>query len=418
LGTVDESFAARSKRWRERYASGKVSAGVVGQTVSELIQSKQYEEIIACLEQAIIDGKIIQPWMHEVLALAMEAAGRPKAQVERVLLSSQDVIAGDAISMMQLAAHLTRFERYDRAIELYRQASHLDPSRPEPFLQGFDLARRTHNSEALVWAAPEVLTYAWGRDRQQLRREAEQAAADAIPLLVKAGKVAKALQLQEAMRKAKEVDLAVKLEWNGQGDLDLMVEEPTGTECSSVHPFTAAGGVFVHDGYGPNQSNCYDEYLCPLALAGEYKLRVRHVWGEIVGKRARLTITRGKDTPFEQTESQTVVLGKSDAIIRISLTHARRMVADAAVPQPAPKQAGRRDTAGNAILAQLGANPGGIVPNVGGGVVGYQPMVTMISEGVAMNALATISGDRRYVRIGAQPMFSSITDVFTFTPNR
>ena len=47
--------------------------------------------------------------------------------------------------------------------------------------------------------------------------------------------------------------------------------------------------------------------------------------------------------------------------------------------------------------------------------MGYQPIISMISEGIAMNVLATVSGDRRYVRINAAPRFSSITDVFTFS---
>ena len=67
-------------------------------------------------------------------------------------------------------------------------------------------------------------------------------------------------------------------------------------------------------------------------------------------------------------------------------------------------------------MSQISPNPVGVIPNVGaGGAVGYQPVISVISEGVAMNALATVSGDRRYVRINANPSFTSITDVFTFS---
>ncbi len=407
--------AERAKRWREQFESGKVTEATIEELVADLVKSKQYEEVIACLEQAIIGGKIIAPWMHEALALAMQSAGRPKSDIERVLMSNQDLIGGDADSMMKLAAYLTRFERYDRAIELYRQASHLSPDRPEPFIYALDLARRTRNADAVVWSAPEVLAYAWGKEREPIRRGAEQAAADAIPQLMKEGKISKALQLQEAMRKAKELDLVVRLEWNGQGDLDLLVEEPSGTVCSMSNPFTPAGGAFVHDGYGPNQANCYDEYVCPSAMQGEYLLRVRHIRGEVVAKRARLIITRGKNSPNEETETQTVVLGLTDAIVRISLSQGRRVNADAAVPKPV-RQTGRPGTAGTAVLSQISRSPAGNTTNSGSGaVVGYQPVISMISEGIAMNALATVSGDRRYVRINAAPRFSSITDVFTFS---
>jgi hypothetical protein len=36
-------------------------------------------------------------------------------------------------------------------------------------------------------------------------------------------------------------------------------------------------------------------------------------------------------------------------------------------------------------------------------------------EGVSLNAAAVVSGDRRYVRIAATPVFSAITDVLTFS---
>lgn len=414
-----EAIAERTTRWRDRFASDAISPEAVRQTVDDLLKNRQFEEIIACLEQSIIHGKM-QPWMYETLAVSMEAAGRQKTQIERVLLSSQDFSLNDAGSMMVLAAYLTRFERYDRAIELYRQAAHLEPHRPEPFLQALALAKRTRNVDAVVWAAPEVLTYAWGSDRAALRRDAEQAAADAVPQLMKAGKLAKALELQEAMRRAREVDLFVRLDWNGQGDLDLLVDEPSGTVCSAENPITASGGLFTHDGFGPNQAHCYDEYLAPRAMSGEYRLRVRHVWGEIVGKRARLTIVRGKDTPHEETETQTVLLGRTDQVVRVSLSGGRRTQPDAAVPQPNQKQTRRPTGSGTAILSQIGNNPAGQIAAGGNrpfvtGNVGYQPIVQFISEGVTMSALATVSGDRRYVRISAQPVFSNITDVFTFS---
>lgn len=413
-----QARAERAKRWRERFAKDDFSGDALKDVVNDLIKSKQYEEVIACLEQAILAGQLTEAgngWIHEVLALSMESAGRPKNEIERVLMSSQDLIDGNADSMMRLAEYLTRFDRFDRAIELYRQASYLSPGRPEPFVRALELARRSGNVEAVVWCAPEVLSFAWGKDREALRRSAEQAASDAIQKLMKDGKISKALQLQEAMRKAKGLDLVVRLEWNGPGDLDLLVEEPTGTICSMEKPFTAAGGAFVHDGYGPNQANCYDEYVCPSAIQGEYRLRIRHIRGDIVAKRARLIITRGKNTDHEETETQTIVLGKTDSIVRMSLATGRRLAADADVPVPV-KQTGRRGAAGSAIMSQISPNPVGVIPNVGsGGAVGYQPVISVISEGVAMNALATVSGDRRYVRINANPSFSSITDVFTFS---
>ncbi len=46
--------------------------------------------------------------------------------------------------------------------------------------------------------------------------------------------------------------------------------------------------------------------------------------------------------------------------------------------------------------------------------VGFRPVVTPLPEGTTMTASAVISADRRYVRVTPTPLFSGVTDVFTF----
>jgi len=357
--------------------------------------------------------------MHQVLALSMQAAGRPKTQIERVLLSSQDLIANDPMSMMSLAAYLVRFDRSDRAIELYRQAAALNPARPEPYILALEIAARTQNHRAVLWSAPEVLSYSWSKGREHLNRLAEQSATEAIAAFVKEGDFASATELQNAMQQARQLDLVVRLEWNGQGDLDLQLTEPDGAVCSVITPITAGGGVFVHDGYGPNQNNCYEEYLCPQGFSGDYKVTVKHISGEIVGKRARVVIIRDRGTKREETVTETIFLGPKDQTVRFSLSNGRRVKPQA--EQQKDQQSAKKPAGQAQILAQLGNGGGG-----GGGfgfgqrsaAVGYTPVVSLINEGIRMSAMATVSGDRRYVRINAVPIFSTITDVFTFTAVR
>jgi tetratricopeptide (TPR) repeat protein len=385
---------------------------LIHEFVSDLVENRKYEDVIACIEQAILSGQI-QPWMHQVLALAMQAAGRPKAQIERVLLSSQDVVSNDARSMMHLAAYLARFDRYDSAIELYRQAAALDPSRPEPYVLALELAARNRNFAAIAWSAPEVLSYSWSKGRENLNRLAEQSAAEAVAAFVKNGDLTRAFELQAAMQQARQLDLAIRVEWNGTGDIDIEVVEPAGTKCSIVQPMTAGGGVFVHDGFGPRQDQCYEEYLCPQGMPGDYRVIIRHVSGEIVGKRARVNIVRNRGTKYEESLTETVFLGPRDTTVRLSLNSGRRRVANAEQQtvnlNPQSKPADH-----HSIFAQLG-NTGGLgIFNRPAGV-GYTPVVTSIPEGIRMGAMATVSGDRRYVRITAIPIFSTITDVFTFT---
>ena len=46
--------------------------------------------------------------------------------------------------------------------------------------------------------------------------------------------------------------------------------------------------------------------------------------------------------------------------------------------------------------------------------VGFAPFITWLPKGVSMSAGAVVSPDRRYVRINAQPFFSTIGSVHTF----
>ncbi len=47
--------------------------------------------------------------------------------------------------------------------------------------------------------------------------------------------------------------------------------------------------------------------------------------------------------------------------------------------------------------------------------VGYAPVVTWLPSGASMGASAVVSPDRRYVRVNAQPFFSQVGPVNTFT---
>jgi type II secretory pathway component GspD/PulD (secretin) len=56
-----------------------------------------------------------------------------------------------------------------------------------------------------------------------------------------------------------------------------------------------------------------------------------------------------------------------------------------------------------------------LIPTVGFFSVGFQPVITVISDGVQMQVIAVISADRRYVRLTVAPVFTTITDVQTFS---
>ena len=420
-----DSASTPEEAWFDYLATHRPKPSLLARTLLQLHARGEHEQVIAAIQAALIHGQG-QPWMYDALALSMEITGRPQAEIERVLLSRVDFTSADVPSMLYSAAYLTRFGGDRLALRLYRQASRLEPTRPEPYILGLKLAQRLKDYKGIGWAASGILTTAWIDDYEVLHREAENAALEAEQELRQAGRNDEADALKKAIADALKRDLILRLTWAGDGDLDLLVEEPPGTVCSYQNPQTRGGGVLVHDGYGPDQSQCYEQYICARGVPGVYRVRIRYSWGNIVGKRAQLEVVRYAGTSQETVRKYVVQVGLQDTVMRLALKHGRRTELD-----PAPKQrmAGRQQQSRSrrSLLQMLGRmDPGRrragrqFVESrqraaIAGGV-GFQPIVTVLSEGTTLNAAPPIvSGDRRYVRLTIAPVFSNITDVFTFS---
>ncbi|MFO1094130.1 MAG: hypothetical protein U0992_12585 [Planctomycetaceae bacterium] len=380
-----------------------------------------HEHVISAIESALINGQS-QPWMYEVLALSMELAGRPRAQIERVVLSLNDFGSANFASMMYSAAYLSRFDRREAALRLYREASELEPERPEPYVLGLNHAQHVRDAQAVSWAANGILAYAWTRDYAALHHDAENAALEAEQWERKAGHAAEADAIRDSLANARRRDLIVRLNWSGEGDLDLLVEEPGGAVCSFKDPETASGGVLTHDGYGPMPANCYEEYVCAFGPPGDYHLRVRRAWGKIVGDRATLTIIRNAGGADEQTETRTVTLAHDEAVVDATLATGRRTgprqvtTLDISTRVDERRFARRRVNDPNVRAAALSDfEESRLDAARRAGAVGFQPIIEVIPEGAQSTAGAVVSADRRYVRLSMAPLFSNVIDVIPFS---
>ena len=401
--------------WQKYFAEQKPSPESVAQIVRQLHQERHYEHAIACIEVALIEQPP-QPWMYEVLGRSMELAKRPQADIERVALSRVDFTAAVVPEMILSAAYLKQLGLSERALAMYQQASRLAPSRPEPYLRGLQIARDLNDVPGVEWGAAGVLTNVWLSGYQAYHREAENIAAVVEEKLRKAGRSSDADSLKAVVAAAHQRDLMVKLTWTGAADLDLSVEEPNGVICSFENPYTTAGGAYTHDGYGPKAANCFEEYLCASALPGDYLVRVQTIDGDVVGRRATLTIRRYVGTPDESTKTMSITMDGKDKVVRLSLNDGRRQaLLDRPVAEiPVAVQI-------NAAPAQLGVNTsrqfvtGANVVSGRGGAIGFQPVITNVREGIGFSAMAVVTGDRRYVRLSVAPIFSQVIGVDKFT---
>jgi hypothetical protein len=448
LPPLDGSAGPPDKLWREYFDKHQPTSSAIAELVLQLQAGKKYDHVIAVIEAALLAGQG-QSWMYDVLALTMQLAGRPKAEVERALMSHLDFAATDVASTLFSAAYLARFGAKEQALKLYRQASDLEPTRPEGYVLGLRLARELKDYAATQWAATGVLQSAWNKDYEQLHQEAEDAALNAERALRASGKGSQADALRDAMARARIHDLFVRLQWSGDADLDLSVQEPLGTTASCQEPQTRGGGVHRHDGYGPDPKNCYEEYVCAFGVPGVYVIRVRRIDGAIVGNRAQLTVVRNQGAKNETTQTFVIRLKGDRAAVRIPVLDGRRRelvpdrpaangrtsllqrllpvllgqsprprqipwraipmaIAPGAVAPAAAGQGAAAPGAGNASFVTQAAATGGLA-------VGYQPVIEEIPQGVTMTAAAVVSNDLRYVRLAINPSFTTITEVFTFT---
>ncbi|HEY2883377.1 MAG TPA: hypothetical protein VGJ15_13105, partial [Pirellulales bacterium] len=285
LRTADN--ADPEKFWNDFFATqkepdGKNAAAMaslrdanIRATAKELMGKHKFAEVQAMLNGALRNG-YAQPWMYEALALAMQANDQPKEEIERALMSAVE-FANNATDLMNVAVYMARIGLDERALKLLRQASALEPYRHEPYMHGLRIAQRLNDANGIRWASLGVLSHAWTSDKKEVVDSAKYAALGLREQLMKDGRTKEAEEFTKALDEAQQRDCKVVVTWNGNADIDLTVEEPTGAMCTFRNPQTTGGGVLQTESYakmktpGSDGSSEYSEsYILPQGFTGQY----------------------------------------------------------------------------------------------------------------------------------------------------
>ncbi len=383
--------------------------------------------------------------MYEGLALAMKAAGRPKADIERAIMSAVDFV-DNTTDLMYVGAYLSRMGLEDRALQVYRQAASLDPLRPEPYMLGLQAARDAKNLEGLKWASLGILSQAWPKEHAGIWEKGTGVATEILDKLRAEKRTKEADEFLAKVNEAVARDCVAIVTWTGEGEVDAFIQEPTGTVCSLRNPRTTAGGIMLddairqtgHEGFGGHSA----VYVCPKGFDGKYKLLVRRVWGEITAGKVNVLVITHDLTPQAASVQKRIPLEKDQAAVVFTLENGRRketlaqqqvanavntqlamnrqvltqQLNSAADPTVTSSLTQSRDTM-SSLTQQPSGQPGGAgggQPFFGGGAVGYEPVIIWLPQGAFMSVTAVISADRRYVRITAMPYFSGVSEVNTF----
>ncbi len=414
--------------WNDLFARQRVEPRAVREAARQLLQERQEEHLIALCQAALRNGQP-QPWMYETLGLAMQLHGSPKEDIERALMSAVDFGAG-ASDRLYIADYLVRLGLDERALTLYRQVAQLEPLRPEPYVHALQIAQRLGDLETTKWATVGVLRQAWPAEQASVEQQAFRIAQATLQRLKNEKRSQDYAAYKKQLDAALLRDCVVKVTWTGDADVDLLVEEPSGTICSLRTPRTTGGGVMLGDTSAQNYvqaaSGEYSEiYTCPQGFAGTYRVLLRRVWGKVTAGKVTVDVYTNYGSQAEKHERQQIALGDQDAVAVFNLDEGRRQ--EPLAEQQLANAAARQVALNRAVLAQqlsaitdprLGVPSRDGLPlgalNLGGGV-GFQPVIITLPEGTNFAVTGVISADRRYVRITSIPFFSGIGEVTTFT---
>jgi hypothetical protein len=335
--------------------------------------------------------------------------------------------------LMYIGAYLGQIGLPNRALQVYRQAAAIDPLRPEPYMLGLRAARATDDLEGLKWASLGILGQAWPKDKTDVWQAGIGVAREVLERLRADKRMEEANAFQAALDKAVARDAVVIVTWTGEADIDLMMEEPSGTVCSLRNPRTTSGGILLGDAIAQTDRDSYgghsEVYVCPKGFDGTYKLLVRRIWGDVVTGKVNVEVITHYRTANAADVRKKIELDKDEAVIAFDLQDGQR------------KEPLHEQQVVNAIDTQLAVNRQVLAQQIGGsvdpsvlqalalsragngnganpfaihGAVGYQPVIETLPEGAMLMMTAVISADRRYVRITSMPFFSGVGQVHTF----
>jgi hypothetical protein len=340
-------------------------------------------------------------------------------------------------SVMMIALYMSKSGLEDAALRLYREISQHQPTRPEPYVQGLACAKQLKDREGIMWACKGILSQAWEKTHRHVWDEAFKQAHGLVLDLKKEGEEKLAAAFEAEASAAMVRDCIVVVSWTGDADLDLVVEEPSGTTCSLESPRSAAGGVIVGDSFaqvdgasGQNQ----EIYVCPQAFSGEYRVLVKRVWGKVTAGKVTVDIYTHHGREGGRHLREQLELGEKKAIFAFNLEDGRRkeMLAEVQIANVAriqnaigrqvlAQQLGQFDNSAAerayaaSLAAARGFDPRLALAGLGGrGAVGFTIRPTVLTEGLSDFTQAVISADRRYVRITPSPSITAIGAVTTF----
>ena len=233
--------------WNGYFAQHRPDPASVRETARQLMAKKQLDQVIAMINAALRNGQP-QAWMYESLGIAMQLNGSSKTDIERAVMSAVD-FSNSADEMMYVAQYLSRLGLDRRAMLVCQQVAKMEPLRGEAYVLGLRSAQQVDDVAGIRWATIGILSQAWPTHMAEIELTASRVAKATLERLGSEGRTDERDAFLNELQEAVVRDCVVRVSWTGEADIDISVEEPSGTVCSESDPRTIGGGVRLGDGY-------------------------------------------------------------------------------------------------------------------------------------------------------------------------
>jgi hypothetical protein len=205
---------------------------------------------------------------------------------------------------------------------LLDQAGDAAPDRYEPILLSILLAEKTNDPGRMAAAVERLMELAWPGYDETWRGEARRKAEALAQKLEQQGKSPEATTLLDRLEAAETRDLFIRLTWQGDAGIDLVVDEPLGASATVLAPRTVFGGAIVKSGRGKRAESVYS---CPRGFDGDYAIRCETLYNDQKdpARDLMLEVITHEGMPGETRQTHAVSLDQASPIV-VKLSGARR----------------------------------------------------------------------------------------------
>ncbi|CAN5445992.1 hypothetical protein BH11PLA2_BH11PLA2_15430 [soil metagenome] len=403
-----------NKMWQQAMDLTNVKdPGVVVAAADFLVEHKEFNHAAEVLKAGIRQGLTTEVWAQDALAMALNSGGGHSFASERAGMSAIDLDPNDAKAYIKAARTADDAGHTDIALAYCHRAADLDANMPLAYANALVYAEKSADvkADAIQWASTNLLQRDWMNDGVDYHAQTRTRLNKIVTKFEAAGRQDQVQNIRKSLDLEAQRDLVIELLWQGEADLDLFVNEPTGSTAGPTHKRTTGGGVLKADIL--EQSNDRSEiYTASQAFNGTYVISAKQVFKKAVGSKAQVRVTKFKGTPNENVEFFTIDFANPQPINFTMSGGTRTEMATIQDTEPAmltltentaAKQGfgGGTGTTANGRSVTASRNIPTVMKSLEEKLPGFSPSAP------AMRAEANVTADRKHVRVTMNPVLGS-----------